>query len=255
MGTRESSDMSTRRHSARSRVVLAQLWASASAATDPVQAHVLQLQNCEDKLRMILGTQVSTEKLIRLGVIDALIGSADGSILLAEGIDQNIDSAIQTLRPLKKHFPRVSWSDLIQMARALSIESINGPRIKMLYGRVDTAVLKRAENDSTRINRREREAVHAKLRDTISQLSSTAGAIRLLADAGLTYEHVLILAGEIDSNFAGTPNLLEVSPQFTTQHALYSADRTALMRDYLWAHKELSELGATFSPPAGLATR
>ena len=76
--TRESSDMSTRRHSARSRVVLAQLWASASAATDPVQAHVLQLQNCEDKLRMILGTQVSTEKLIRLGVIDALIGSADG---------------------------------------------------------------------------------------------------------------------------------------------------------------------------------
>ena len=89
---------------------------------------------------MILGTQISAENLIRLGVIDALIGSADGkqspldlylicphaagSILLAEGIDEDIDSAIQNLRPLKRHFPRVSWSDLIQMARALCIETI-----------------------------------------------------------------------------------------------------------------------------------
>ena len=180
---------------------------------------------------MILGTQISAEKLIRLGVIDALIGSADGkqsppaaldlylicphaagSILLAEGIDKDIDSAIQNLRPLKRHFPRVSWSDLIQMARALCIESMNGPRLKMQYGRVDAAILNRAENDSTTINRREREAVHAKVRDTISQLSSTAGAMRLLADAGLSSEHVLILTGEINSNFAGTPNLLGQLP-------------------------------------------
>jgi len=198
----------------RTRVILAQLRASAA---DPALIEMTgQLQTCEEKLRVIISTQTCAQKLIRLGAMDAMTGmdtaAADGSILLAEGTDQDLDSAMHILRPLKSSFPLVSWADLIQMSRATAIEHCGGPRVPMRYGRLDADIVQRGENDKTRMNGYEKEAVHTQVRETVAKLDSQTEAIAMLAHTGMSPGHQLVLAGDIENKFekSGKPNLIEV---------------------------------------------
>jgi L-ascorbate peroxidase len=48
-----------------------------------------------------------------------------------------LSKAIVMLTRIKTLHPLVTWSDLIQLAGALSVELAGGPKIDMLYGRVD----------------------------------------------------------------------------------------------------------------------
>lgn len=48
-----------------------------------------------------------------------------------------LSKAIVMLTRIKNLHPLISWADLIQMAGALSVELAGGPKIDMLYGRVD----------------------------------------------------------------------------------------------------------------------
>jgi len=240
----------------RARVILAQLKA---AGVDPELVQLTtQLQNCEAKLRVAISTQAAAQQLIRLAAIDSLIGmdaaAADGSVVLGEGTDNDLDSAMHLLRPLKTNFPMISWADLIQMARAVAIQRCGGPRVPMRYGRVDAEVVKRG---STRMNGLEKQAVHTQLRQTMTKLDSSSEVIAMLADTGLSPEHQLVLAGDIQDQFkkSGKPNLVDAGPQFKAQHELYEKNEVALMRDYAWAHSEHSEVGATFYPASGLHIR
>ena len=44
---------------------------------------------------------------------------------------------IESLRPVKQHFPEVSWADLIAVAGAVAVAQANGPAIGVRLGRKD----------------------------------------------------------------------------------------------------------------------
>ena len=50
-----------------------------------------------------------------------------------------LSRAVVLLQSIKHKFPRISWSDLIQMAGALAVEQTGGPAIDMIYGREDAS--------------------------------------------------------------------------------------------------------------------
>ena len=45
--------------------------------------------------------------------------------------------ALKLLTPIKEEFPDLSWSDLIQLGSAVSIEHANGPHVPIRLGRMD----------------------------------------------------------------------------------------------------------------------
>ena len=111
-----------------------------------------QLIEARQAIRALIKQQSWTPVLLRLAWSDAAsynrhiphwpeMGGANGSIRREIELDlplnAGLDKGIQSLRPLKVAYPRVSWADLIQMAGALAVESSNGPTIHMRYGRVD----------------------------------------------------------------------------------------------------------------------
>ena len=54
--------------------------------------------------------------------------------------NSGLRKAVLILRDVKKKHSLISWADLIQMAGALAVESTGGPRIDMVYGRVDCPI-------------------------------------------------------------------------------------------------------------------
>jgi len=69
------------------------------------------------------------------------MGGANGSIIfepeINHGANNGLNKAVNFLKPFKSDYPLVSWADLIQMASALSVEHAGGPKIDMIYGRLD----------------------------------------------------------------------------------------------------------------------
>jgi len=69
-------------------------------------------------------------------------GGAIGSIRTDHEINAGPNAGLSKaltayLQPIKDKVPTVSWADLIQMASAVAIETVGGPKIDMKYGRVD----------------------------------------------------------------------------------------------------------------------
>ncbi|CAM9598816.1 unnamed protein product [Chrysoparadoxa australica] len=68
-------------------------------------------------------------------------GGANGSIRfspeIGHGANAGLQTALNILEPVKKKFPNVGWADLMQMASATAVEIAGGPKIDMVYGRVD----------------------------------------------------------------------------------------------------------------------
>lgn len=55
----------------------------------------------------------------------------------AHGCNAGLAGAVALLAPIKEQCPAVSWADLMQLASAISIQKCGGPKIDMLYGRLD----------------------------------------------------------------------------------------------------------------------
>lgn len=68
-------------------------------------------------------------------------GGAIGSIRFSPEIDHGANSglsgAVKLLEAVKEKYPNISYADIYQMASARSIELAGGPKIDMIYGRVD----------------------------------------------------------------------------------------------------------------------
>jgi len=58
---------------------------------------------------------------------------------LNHGANAGVITAIKLLEPVKDAFPAVSYADLFQMASAVGVELAGGPKIDMIYGRVDVS--------------------------------------------------------------------------------------------------------------------
>lgn len=70
-------------------------------------------------------------------------GGANGSIRFSpeinHGANAGLSKALGLLEEIKQKYPTVSWADLMQMASATGVEVVGGPKIDMIYGRVDVA--------------------------------------------------------------------------------------------------------------------
>lgn len=68
-------------------------------------------------------------------------GGCNGSIRFDQELDDKLNAglakAIAMLEPTKERYPTISWADLIQMAGAIAVEKAGGPKINMIYGRLD----------------------------------------------------------------------------------------------------------------------
>jgi len=56
---------------------------------------------------------------------------------ILHGANAGLSNAVKLLEPVKEAIPSVSYADIFQMASSRAIELAGGPKIDMIYGRVD----------------------------------------------------------------------------------------------------------------------
>eukprot|EP00658_Telonema_sp_P-2_P071543 TRINITY_DN6078_c0_g1_i7.p1 TRINITY_DN6078_c0_g1~~TRINITY_DN6078_c0_g1_i7.p1 ORF type:complete len:254 (+),score=57.35 TRINITY_DN6078_c0_g1_i7:93-854(+) len=209
-------------------------------------SHVQDLQTCQTELHAI-GAHES-RVFIRLAALDAMTGAgADGSIVQCQGTDTLLDWSLRVLRGVKSKAPRVSWADLIQMARAVAVEKNVRIKVPMRYGRVD------AEDAGSEMGDDARHRLTSEVAMALKKLESEH--MQELPLEGLEEGLRLALAGDLLGGFkhAGEGRLIDCpSDGFANQHILYSRSPLAFSRDYVLAHAAHSEIGAVFSPKRGL---
>mmetsp|Transcript_1840 Transcript_1840/g.1918 ORF Transcript_1840/g.1918 Transcript_1840/m.1918 type:complete len:323 (-) Transcript_1840:68-1036(-) len=119
----------------------------------PVEAYADICSACKNELYELIDRTNANPIFVRLawhdsGTFDANSsqpwpkkGGANGSIRfmpeIGHGANAGLDKAIALLAPLKAKYPPISWADLMQMASAVSVEHAGGPKIDMIYGRMD----------------------------------------------------------------------------------------------------------------------
>lgn len=107
---------------------------------------------CMEELRDMIDMKNSHPILLRLAWSDAgsfdhtvkawpQQGGVNGSIRFESELDkkQNVglSKAVALLDSIKDKHSAVSWADLVQMAGAVAVEMSGGPKIHMIYGRMD----------------------------------------------------------------------------------------------------------------------
>mmetsp|Transcript_28733 Transcript_28733/g.62947 ORF Transcript_28733/g.62947 Transcript_28733/m.62947 type:complete len:351 (-) Transcript_28733:715-1767(-) len=74
--------------------------------------------------------------------VNTKTGGANGSIRFEKELGHNgnagIPNGIALLKPIKDRYPEMTYADLFQMASAAAIDVSGGPKIDMIYGRVDS---------------------------------------------------------------------------------------------------------------------
>lgn len=124
--------------------------AMSKAAVD--STYVEQLKGAKQELETYIKSKSCNPIIVRLAWHDSgtynkdikewpQCGGANASIRFKPEIDHAANAglviALNLLKPIKKKFPDVSYSDLYQMASAVAIEIAGGPKIPMKYGRLD----------------------------------------------------------------------------------------------------------------------
>lgn len=215
---------------------------------------VTSIESCERQLAQTIADNACGPEMMRLAALDVCCGAADGAIVLAEGEDASVDNAIRVLKTAKVQHPQISWADIVQMAGAVAVHLGGGPVVPMKYGRIDTPLLK--ESTPSQV-----QEVRNKLKANVSRLADAPASRMLLSSLGLSAQHQIALAGEMESNFKApfpalpTTATPDTQPIFDYQTVLYKKDEVAFTRDYAWAHARKSEFGAVFTPEGGLTLR
>merc|ERR1711907_177506 len=153
----------------RARVVARHL-APKNATDDAILARrVNDLQACKRHLQWVIAEQKLAVPCTKLAWHDSYTGGTRGLVVLAEGEDAELDSAINMLRDVKASYPCISWADIIQMACAIAIEMQGGPRIPLRYGRRDDDALEVADANKT-------EAIQATVRNVVNKAAQATQA-------------------------------------------------------------------------------
>lgn len=113
-----------------------------------------ELKACRNELTRFIAEKKCAPIMVRLawhdsGTYDKDVsewpkcGGANGSIRfepeIKHGANAGLVKAVGLLEPIKKKYPQVSYADLYQMASAAGIEVCDGPKIPLVYGRIDVA--------------------------------------------------------------------------------------------------------------------
>ncbi|XP_044974203.1 probable L-ascorbate peroxidase 6, chloroplastic/mitochondrial [Hordeum vulgare subsp. vulgare] len=118
-----------------------------------VDAPVCNLSHTQ-LLKLFLIFAVSAHRTVHLGWHDASTydknisewpkcGGANGSlrfeIELKHAANAGLVNALKLIEAIKDKYRSVTYADLFQLASATAVEEAGGPRIPMIYGRVDVS--------------------------------------------------------------------------------------------------------------------
>ncbi|TVU51180.1 hypothetical protein EJB05_02589 [Eragrostis curvula] len=113
-----------------------------------------ELRGAREEVKQLLKAKSCHPILVRLGWHDSgtydknitewpKCGGANGSlrfeIELKHAANAGLVNALKLVQPIKDKYSSVTYADLFQLASATAIEEAGGPKIPMLYGRVDVA--------------------------------------------------------------------------------------------------------------------
>uniref|UniRef100_A0A8R7UG07 Plant heme peroxidase family profile domain-containing protein n=1 Tax=Triticum urartu TaxID=4572 RepID=A0A8R7UG07_TRIUA len=124
--------------------------ASSAAAGDAVA----ELRGAREDVKQLLKEKSCHPILVRLGWHDAgtydkninewpKCGGANGSlrfeIELKHSANAGLVNALKLIQAIKDKYAGVTYADLFQLASATAVEEAGGPKIPMIYGRVDVS--------------------------------------------------------------------------------------------------------------------
>jgi len=231
-----------------------------AAAASPAETALKQsLTSCKEELRHHIQANNCHDHFMRLATLDVLCASegkhsaADGSVMLAEGMDAGLDLAMEILKSVKKAHNEVSFADLIQMASAEALKLKGGPTIPMRYGRLDNEQAFAKVQGAASFSQEDMVQQASKM--TASLRSAPLASFELLLDMGLTLPHSLALMADFEHDFKNNGPALpstKLPAACSSLVSIYAKDDLALVRDYAWAQNKKSEIGATFYPEQGL---
>ncbi|CAI5528950.1 unnamed protein product [Closterium sp. Naga37s-1] len=208
------------------------------------------------------------------------------------GANKGLAGAIALLQPVKDAFPAVSWADLFQLASATAVEFAGGPVIPMRYGRVDSTGPEDCTPEGNlpdagppspaehlrkvfyRMGLNDQEIVALSGAHTLGRAyadrsgwgkestkytkdgpgrpGGSSWTVQWLKFDNSYFKDVKAKQDE-DLLVLPTDAVLFEDPGFKVYAEKYAADQAAFFKEYAAAHKALSELGAKFDPPQGVA--
>jgi L-ascorbate peroxidase len=188
----------------------------------------------------------------------------------SHGANNGLAWARDTLEPIKKDFPEVSYADLYQFASIVAIAHAGGPKIPFRFGRTDAAEGDCTPDgrlpDATKGESHLRGEVFHRMGLSDKDIVALSGAHTLgrchkdrsgfegaWTAEPLTFDNsyfVNILHPKEGLLLLPSDKCLAEDPEFKAFVEKYAADKDAFFADYAVSHQKLSELGAVWSAEA-----
>ncbi|XP_061359956.1 probable L-ascorbate peroxidase 6, chloroplastic/mitochondrial isoform X2 [Gastrolobium bilobum] len=272
-----------------------------SFASDPDQ-----LKNAREDIKELLRTKFCHPLLIRLGWHDAGTynknieewpqrGGANGSLRyeveLKHAANAGLVNALKLLQPIKDKYSSVTYADLFQLAGATAVEEAGGPKIPMIYGRVDVSGPEQCPEEGRlpdagppspadhlrqvfyRMGLNDKEIVALSGAHTLGRSrpdrsgwgkpetkytkdgpgapGGQSWTVQWLKFDNSYFKDIKQKKDE-DLLVLPTDAALFEDPSFKVYAEKYAEDQEAFFKDYAEAHAKLSNLGAKFDPPEGI---
>ncbi|KAF0888395.1 hypothetical protein E2562_014213 [Oryza meyeriana var. granulata] len=243
--------------------------ASWAAAAGDAEA---ELRGVREDVKQLLKATSCHPILVRLGWHDAgtydknitewpKCGGANGSlrfeIELKHAANAGLVNALKLIQPIKDKYAGVTYADLFQLASATAIEEAGGPKIPMIYGRLDVSAPEQCPPEG-RLPVSYRTNPKVAPRQEIVALSGahTLGRARPERSGWgkpeTKYTDIKECQDE-DLLVLPTDAVLFEDSSFKIYAEKYAENQDAFFEDYAEGHAKLSNLGAKFDPPKGVS--
>ncbi|CAD6268196.1 unnamed protein product [Miscanthus lutarioriparius] len=266
-----------------------------------------ELRGAREDVRQLLKATSCHPILVRLGWHDAgtydknitewpKCGGANGSLRfeveLKHGANAGLVNALKLIQPIKDKFSGVTYADLFQLASATAIEEAGGPKIPMIYGRVDVIAPEQCPPEG-RLPAAGPPSPAEHLREVFYRMGLNDKEIVALSGAHTlgrarpersgwgkpetkytkdgpgapggqswtsqwlkfdnSYFKAIKERRDEDLLVLPTDAVLFEDSSFKIYAEKYAKDQDAFFEDYAEAHAKLSNLGAKFDPPKGIS--
>nr|CAB3463245.1 unnamed protein product [Digitaria exilis] len=237
-----------------------------------------ELRGAREDVKQLLKTTSCHPILVRLGWHDAgtydkniaewpKCGGANGSlrfeIELKHGANAGLVNALKLIQPIKDKFSGVTYADLFQLASATAIEEAGGPKIPMIYGRVDVTAPEQCPPEG-RLPAAGPPSPAEHLREVFYRMGLNDKKNGPGAPGGQSWTSQWLkfdnsyfkdIKERRDEDLLVLPTdaVLFEDSSFKIYAEKYAKDQDAFFQDYAEAHAKLSNLGAKFDPPKGIS--
>ncbi|KQJ92013.1 probable L-ascorbate peroxidase 6, chloroplastic/mitochondrial [Brachypodium distachyon] len=277
--------------------------ASSAAAGDAAA----ELRGAREDVRQLLKDKHCHPILVRLGWHDSgtydknisewpKCGGANGSlrfeIELKHAANAGLVNALKLVQTIKDKYAGVTYADLFQLASATAIEEAGGPKIPMIYGRVDVSAPEQCPPEGRlpaagppspaehlrevfyRMGLNDKEIVALSGAHTLGRSrpersgwgkpetkytkngpGATGGQSWTSQWLKFDNSYFKDVKERRDEDLLVLPTdaVLFEDPSFKIYAERYAEDQDTFFEDYAEAHAKLSNLGSKFDPPKGIS--